>query len=399
MVIYNELDDQAAGVFLNVWAPAASHVLSELLGCTTDVCIVLSDTESHTRRFPPSEADLSSLFGSEDEATAEQWRVSGEASCYAHGVTKIVTAGDNPPVGLSAGDLAIFLDIPTIQRLAERHAVGHEAMLARVVTHELSHALRGHAHEASRATHGYLREGDAQRDAWQVLTDLLADPEWASIARWARAAQVRLATEQPPAYQRFGQGTADTDRWKTSDPAEPRTWIMRPARPILPLTRSDVTEVCASPFGRGETFAIGDSVFLTDRDLIVGPWTVIQRRHEPITAHDRDVSAHAEFVKKHREAQTWWLQLRRHATIGATTDPDARPAMDSELIVASRLNQEASAKLASSMTHPAGPLLETVARQREEDHATTVKEVVEELKRCGQVVPPGLTNPLDPWSD
>lgn len=246
--IHNECGHLAAEEFLDGFLGPVIQSLAAHLGRvpTGPVHVVLSDRGRHEKRFPPTaeEAleleDLSEIPEDEREQAAQRY----SWSSYAHGVTTHAAAWQRPPGGVTDGDLCVYLDVESIESISEEVEVLFEGMLGRVAAHELSHAVRGHATEDGRATHGWYREGDAQRDAWHVLTELLGDPNWVTVTRWGRAAQVRLADRQPAAYRYFESDWSERSHLRSTGPVDyPTAWIVRPPRDVFVLAHETVIEV------------------------------------------------------------------------------------------------------------------------------------------------------------
>jgi hypothetical protein len=139
---------------------------------------------------------------------------------YAHGVATTVKQEHNPPAAAEVSEAAIYLDVETIRGVAAKLGVSHEAV------------------------HGWLAEGDAQRDAWQALTDALADPQWATIVREGRAAQLRMAQQQPGAYTRFDATVLDYTTLLGDFPLpERRSWVVGTPRPLFDVMLEAGVEV------------------------------------------------------------------------------------------------------------------------------------------------------------
>jgi hypothetical protein len=414
--IYDEEGYEAAAQFLDGWVSVAVRELTALLGHPSrpaDVNVVLSATVNHQRRFPPEEEDVTTLMGSEDENMEEQspkiplaQRFPPET--YAHGVTALCDPDQQPPEGIPVGAPVIYLDIPTIAALASEHRVSEEAMLGRVLLHELSHVLRGHAHQAGKATHGYVCEGDAQRDSWQVLADLLADPEWECLAREARAAQVRLAATQPAAYRQFGQSSPDTGRWNHQDPAL-NHWILRPARDLLPLSQPAIIEV---PFFVRNRFfppMVGDHVYLYEGSVIVGPWVVIGRANVSHAGHPKDQRAVEVEERRRKEAARFdksakdghrpleWLHLRRSREMRAGDNSVLH--LISDRLEAQKINGNDISLLKNAITGAARDVLETLASSMRQGYETSVMERRELMRAAGKPIPPEPASPYDPYED
>lgn len=398
--IHDEAGHAGAHRFLGGWLPPAVIELERRLGelrKDDTVHVVLSDTEPHQQRFPPEANDLAALFGPDDEERSPSAIEAIRTSVYAHGVTTTAAVHHAPPAAVPPGAPVIYLDVPTITELALEHGVSPEAMLARVAIHEFSHVLPGHAEPGGLATHGYLAEGDAQRDAWQLMGDLLADPEWQQLAREARVAQVRLAREQPPAYRRFGTGSPDTDRWADHDPPDAQSWLLRPPRRLLAIARDSIVEVpirSASSLMRPN---IGDLIYLTEDDLVVGPWVAARSDH-PYVGHDVDVraveseSGGAPQVRPTIE----WLHLRRRADATAT-DQAADELRLSPKMLCKPIQADTASALAGDA--PMDEVLERTAARRRREHEVAMSQWADELTAQGIEVPEAIRLPNDPCAD
>jgi hypothetical protein len=193
------------------------------------------------------------------------------------------------------------------------------SLLADILVHELAHCCRGHADaRAASPSHGWLEEGDAQRDAWQVLTDLLTDDLWEAVAYEARAAQIRLAAIQPPAYRQFAVAGPE---WAALSVAvlvpNRRTWIVHPARRVFRLVREHNVEVPITLPREAATPRVGDRVYLQDDEMLGGPWTLVAVDDRPRIGRLPDVQA----ARSSWRSATWW-QLRAGQLIrGAAVEP------------------------------------------------------------------------------
>jgi hypothetical protein len=399
--VHDEAGREAARTFVESWLSVAARQLTALIGDTRrdeTVHVVLSDTDVHQRRFPPRSNDLAALFGPDDEEELSAAAEEIPASLYAHGVTTIASSSQAPPAAVPIGAPVIYLDVETITELAQQRGVSPEAMLARVVVHELSHALRGHAEPVGLATHGYFAEGDAQRDAWQVMGDLLANPEWQQIAREARVAQVRLAREQPPAYRRFGRGSPDTGRWADHDPPEVQSWLLRAPRRLLTIARDSIVEVPIRSANSSMRPAIGDLVLLTEDDLVVGPWVVVARSDHPYVGHDVDTRAvESESSGAGRQRPSIeWLHLRRRADAAASDE-----APDDLRLSPKMLCKEIEADATSALVGADSleQVLERAADRKRTEHAEAMSRWAVELTAEGLEVPEALRTPYDPYAD
>lgn len=329
IVVHEEDQFIAEARFLEAWMPTADSVLDRLLGARDDATIhvFLATREVHERRFPPRLEDLRALVDAEEPDDEPGARYA--SAVYAHAATTRTSARHQLPDEVPDGESAIFLDVESIGALAQDCEVSREAMLARVAAHELSHVRRGHISDTPHATYGFIREGDAQRDAWQILAELLGDTHWDRLARGARTAQVRLAASQPGAYRMFGHSSPDSER-RFDVREEPLAYAYEPARRLLALTGSRFIEIPAFTSSMTGDPAIGDAVWLTDRELAVGPWVVVGRSAEPSAAHERDLE---EIDKEDRRgARPVWLHLRAAEDMCAMRDPSRLPRAPSLLV-------------------------------------------------------------------
>jgi hypothetical protein len=145
--------------FLGGFVGPVIHSLAAHLGRfpAGPVDFVLSDRTSHEKRFPPKAEevleleDLSEIPEDEREQAVQQY----SWTSYAHGVTTHAAAWQRPPAGVTDGDLCVYLDVEPIESISEELEVLFEGILGRVAVHELSHAIRGHATEEGRGTHGW----------------------------------------------------------------------------------------------------------------------------------------------------------------------------------------------------------------------------------------------------
>jgi hypothetical protein len=267
---------EAPAVFAREWMSFALPRMERLLGVRLDDSgfrVVLSATETHGRRFPVADEEAASLRGpfDEGEGPSPDGLVSNQTHFYAHGVAtrarpRLALGPDVPD-----GTAVICLDVPTLTSLAGDLNVSIEGMLARVLAHELSHVLRGHIDDEE-VTHGYVREGDAQRDAWQLMTDALASDR-SRLAAAGRTAQVLLAEKQPGAYQKFGLSSPETGRWSPTS-ASASVWVLSPMRETRVLAQREVIETPVMPSILGNP-QIGDHVVLVSEDLAAGEWIIV----------------------------------------------------------------------------------------------------------------------------
>jgi hypothetical protein len=277
-----------------------------------------------------------------------------------------------------------------------------EAMVARVAVHELSHVYRGHARAVERATHGWLHEGDAQRDAWHVLTSTLTDATWEAVGRWARTGQVRLAARQPPAYGMFGDGGPDRQDLVERDPiGTMAAWIVQPARAVHILSRETAIEV---PFHTAwKAPGLGDQVWLADERMTSGPWVVVRRSSAPSTLHPRD---EREIALQAKESSSYrrgggpdlaWLTLRPHGNVaGASTVSVSPPSIR---FSARQLKDEEHGALVSELTSPLLPLTEQIGDLKTASLRKADLETVELFKRAGRPLPPGFPVEVDVFDD
>lgn len=310
--------------------PVAQRRLAEHLGPMTvePVTVVLSDAATHAARFPPTLEELVRVLGPGPAEEARQ-DPEGFSATYARSTYALGVATRTPPTqhqvaGVASGELTIYVDVETIEQRAGEMAVDVQSLLAAVLAHELAHCRRGHADIGlASPTHGWLEEGDAQRDAWQVLTSLLADEGWAAVAYEGRAAQLRLANDQPPAYQQFAAGSSERAALGgTVALPERGTWLLQPARAVFRLVAQGAVEVPALRSDDGETPRVGDRVYLHDAEMLAGPWTLVALADQPVVGLAPDVaSARARW----RSAMWWQLQPGRQLW-AVPPDEDGRRA-------------------------------------------------------------------------
>ncbi|MGE0305415.1 MAG: hypothetical protein AB7N61_14945 [Acidimicrobiia bacterium] len=322
-MVYDEVQDGWSADFVDGFMPVALNRLRQHLGRTGDEVgrVVLSTREEHTRRFPERSGEASALLDNEtgDEplgASQYAW------SNYAHGVTTKSRVELDPPADLPLGATTVFLDVESIVEAAQSVSVLDEAMLARVLVHELAHVARGHASEEGVATHGWLKEGDAQRDAWAALTALLGDPRWAGIARSARAAQVRLAQRQPPAYRQFGVDPLERSIFESENPHEPTEWLTYPVRPLDELVREALIEIPLRRITLISTAVpnVGDLVYLADAEQTAGPWVVIASSSDSRLRRSADLAAfETVFAERSKDRSSRpefvWCRLRPYGEL------------------------------------------------------------------------------------
>jgi len=401
--LHLEDDFESAATFVTSWLETALPALSQTLGVAGPeggLHVVLSSTDRHRTRFPIRDEEVQALSGPYDEEPIGDPRSGVLGQAFAHGVATRARALLHLPTGVPAGSAVICIDVPTVTELAEELGVTTEAMLARVLVHEGSHVLRGHI-DGGGVTHGYIREGDAQSDAWQLLTDLLATDEHASLARDARVAQVRLAARQPPAYRRFGAGAPDTGRWMEDAPS-PNVWVVRPSRAVLVLAQYEIVEVPVLLSGRAGRPRTGDRVVLADREFAVGEWVVMATSPASHASHPRDVRTVArvesEVCPGGQPPQWLWLHLRRtREAVAAAAVPDSMLDMHDDLTAMSRTN--AVDAWADADKQPLAEATAELVARAKADHARGIADVVETMKAAGVEVPPGLDGPRDPLRD
>ena len=224
---------------------------------------------------------------------------------YAHGVAHVTDSSLNLPPGIPDGEPAIFLDCETLGSIADELKLDFEPVLGRTAIHELSHIVRGHVTSDGGRTHGFAREGDAQRDAWAVTGSMLTSPDTFATAFAGRAAQVRLADHQPRAYTMFGNDSADRYHWNREDP-ESTVHLVRTPRNLLAVIKEDIVEVpvrtLVSPVPE-----VGDRIYLAEERedgdyFVAGPWVVLNRVHEAISLSKRDRDEVAKIERDRRRS-------------------------------------------------------------------------------------------------
>ena len=330
--IHDESNFDAEEAFLEGWLPVASAALLQSLGMlavATPIHVVLSGAQTHRRRFPPRTDEVRQLIQRVDPIEDDDLAALYPVTMYAHGVTTIAAQQHSLPADVTAGDAAVFIDVETVNELAERYGVSREAMLGRVVLHELAHVLRNHVHPGAHTTHGYLAEVDAQRDTWEVLEAMLTDSQFGDLALAARAAQVRLSANQPDAYQQYG--ASSPDRYAATARTMPSscTYVVRTARDLAPLFASPVIEMPI--FHRQhEEPKVGDRIFLNTRDATVGPWIVLNTPDEAIdpSRHDDwELGRLGRVSMPADQRSQMWLRLRPASEMwaGKTDCLDSNP--------------------------------------------------------------------------
>lgn len=308
--IHDEGGFAAAKAFLEGWLPKVDAHLSRLLGLPNRpdaVHVFLSDRKTHELRFPRREQEL--LLNAGGDQPVQDIPIRTET--YAHGVAHLTSSSLNLPPGIPDGESAIFLDCETLGGIANELKLDYEPVLGRTTIHELSHIVRGHVSADGARTHGFAREGDAQRDAWAVTGSMLTSPDTRATALAGRAAQVRLADRQPRAYTMFGNDSADRYHWHHEDP-EAAVLLVRTPRNLLAVLKEDIVEVPVRTLG-SPVPEVGDLIYLAeereDRDYFVaGPWVVLNRVDEAVSLSKRDRD---EVAKIERD---------RHPSYGARTD-------------------------------------------------------------------------------
>ena len=183
----------------------------------------------------------------------------------------------------------------------------------------LSHVFRGHPSALARVTHGWLCEGDAQRDAFHVLTQMLADRRWTKLAREARAAQVKLSSRQPPAYRQFPVSESERMRLATYTARDHADhWIVTTPRLLEDSAFECPFEVPVIVDGRSGAPVPGDTVYIIDGGDVVGPWIVLARTGVSLASHQSDANAverscpagPASVSARRPPPPVEWLQLR-----------------------------------------------------------------------------------------
>ena len=401
--IHEEVPFEAERTLAHAWLLYATPKLAHALGVgppAEGIHVVLSPTEAHEVRFPARIEDVTSLLGSQDDPLDDdqQQQLVARSRSYAHGVSKRAAPDMNLPQPVAEGDAVICVDVPTIQSLAREIYVSEAALLARVLTHELVHVLRRHIDTAKGVVHGYLGEGDAQRDTWALLTDSLAHPDWGALAQEARLAQVRLAPTQPPAYQRFGHGSPDTSRWDTNPP-EPVTWFVEPPRRVAGLSQFEYVEVPVRLPRQGRPRA-SDRVVLVDKELALGPWVVCATDGDSHLEHAKDMKAVSDAALKKQsyvpEPAWLWLHLQRSPQAQAVLQPTAE-MRDVFGPGEPQRGTKVNKAWEDAQREPLAVALEALAAYIEEEDKARNASVEEFFKCAGQEVPP--PEPTDPFRD
>jgi hypothetical protein len=331
LVIHNECRDDESEAFLGDFAPRQAERMARRLGAAFEesVHVVLSARRKHVRRFPPDVAQLGGVVDPEEreQATEDELRQRYPPKFYAHGVATTVQHEHKAPTAAVVGEAAIYLDVETIRDVAGGLRVSHEAVLAHVVSHELAHVLReDHRTGTDTSVNGWFAEGDAQRDAWQSLTDALADPQSTTFAREGRAAQVRMAQHQPAAYRYFDASSLDRMALLGDFPLpERRSWVAGTPRGLSNVMVQADAEI---PVHGAELPKPGDIVYLGDYFALVGPWLVMAAHSEPRVGHAADLQAvetHAKPKPRQAPELLRWLQLRRLGDAKAGDRPEEVP--------------------------------------------------------------------------
>ena len=351
LAIHHEGGDPASHTFLKGFLPWQAERMSQRLGIAFDerVQVIVSPRDAHSDRFPAEAAQLGPVVDPEEREylTDDELRKRYPSEFYGLGVATTVKPKHNAPRAAAVGDAAIYLDVETIRHVADRLAVSREALLAHVGSHEIAHILRGHHQAAADAAmHGWLAEGDAQRDAWHALTDALAVPQWATFAREARAAQVRLARNQPPAYRHFDATPLDRVALVGEIPLPERSsWVVDPPRVLDEVMVEIDAEV---PVSGSELPNPGDLVYLGDYFTIAGPWVVIAVHTNPLVGHPTDAKLVGTRTTHRPPAPepTRWLQLRRLGDAKAGDNAEKRAVRE---LVPTPLSADIAQKLRSGL--------------------------------------------------
>jgi hypothetical protein len=379
LLVHDECSDAAAKVFLDGFLPATAHGMAQRLGVAAaePLHVVLSDRATHEWRFPPRIEELLSVIDAEEAEQSSESELSERYTrvLYAHGVATRARSRHQPPSDVVVGEPVIYLDVESIREAAGEVKVPEEAMLGRVAAHELAHVLRDHITSGiDTPVHGWLAEGDAQRDAWLALTEGLADPKWSAVARQARAAQVRLASVQPPAYDRFD--ASPEERRALAGPGglpDASTWLVRTPRELFGAISASVIEV---PLTSGVQLPVpGDTVYI--RGIFdVGPWVVVG-----VSASSRlaDAADEAAVRRAERDASPYrrsdapvWIQLapRGSLQLGETDDQPVsamyprRLTPDEVSDLERRLDRDARAVAEAEMAAVRAQLAEVQRRRR-----------------------------------
>lgn len=292
--------------FLEGYLPRALNAITQEIGrpphLPDSVHVVVWGREDHARRFPPKREQMEEL---EDDPLPPELDLPKAWMQYAHGIATRARAHHALPDGIPIGVPLICLDIETLTEISQGMDVDLIPTLAGTSTHEMSHIVRGHTED--RATHGYVQEGDAQRDTWGALHRLLSDPDYSAVASAARVTRDRMAARQPSAYRNFGNDGVDL-RIQYPPSSRPLYWIVDTSAPALHLTTRGVVAVPIEMMaGTGSPPLRGDRVFLrttTDAELLVGPWTVLQRSAAPDAASAYDLNR-ANPVRNESQRLVW----------------------------------------------------------------------------------------------
>jgi hypothetical protein len=404
-VIHDEAGNRATEAFFAEFLPAVRKVMAQHLGTEPPwpLHVVLSDHRTHAGRFPPAADELLELLDPSEAAEVstnslglEAARRRYESASYAHGAVTRVDARHGAPSAAPVGDLAMYLDVESIAALATEMDVLPEGLLGRVATHELSHVFRGHADGPGTATHGWLAEGDAQRDAWEVLTELLRDSDWAPVARWGRIAQARLAARQPPAYRQFDLGGAERAGLRHDEVIDPPgRWVVHPPRKVFRLVREGAVEIPVSAVLQSP--AIADQVYLRDHDMVAGPWVVVARCEAARLGHPKDRDAVERYIADYPSGaggRITWLQLRPVEPLAAGDATDAVPSpyrLHAEII-------ESEGEIAKLLTSEAREKALGLAEANAMDWRMSFDEMNVWLREAGRPpVPLPEYDPFDDW--
>jgi hypothetical protein len=373
-----------AAAFLPRWIEAVCEVLWQRLGRHPDgdVHIVLSNHAQHEHRFPERGSEQSVLNNGLSECPEGRLSHLGE-DAYAFGIATRANSKQQLPPSVPPGAHVIYLDIETIEgKIAPELSVTPIGMLGAATAHELSHVFRDVAVVHQNATHGWIGEGDAQRDAWDVLNRLLITDEFAVLAREAKAAQIRLSTEQPAAYQRFPVGWEERNLLSGPGPvSEHQTWLVQPSRDMSVLAAAPRDVIGLPLIAASSMPRTGDHLYLTDNHLVAGPWIVLDVSDPPLVEHKKDVSAATSAAKKGKRIV--WVHLHRAAEFtGAketSVNPLSRWAHEAQLLVPAEVDVLRS-ELSSEGLEAA---LEDRYRERAELH----REQVADLARLRKELP------------
>lgn len=393
--IHDEAGFAAAKAFLAGWLPQVDAHLTRLLGLPNPldaVHVFLSDQATHEQRFPREEKEL--LLNAGGDQPVEDIPIRTET--YAHGVAHLTDSSLSLPPGIPDGEPGIFLDCETLGRIAEEIGIEFEPVLGRTAIHELSHIVRGHVTSDRARTHGFAREGDAQRDAWAVTASMLTSPATRANALAGRAAQVRLADRQPRAYTMFGNDSADRYHWNHEDP-ESTVHLVRTPRNLLAVIQEDIVEVpvrtLVSPVPE-----VGDLIYLAEeRDdhdyFVAGPWVVLNRADDAISLSKRDREEVAKIERDQRRSyrartDIQYVVLRPFSVLSAApaVSTDDLPPIGIPYAVG-----EPGVWL-DHLVSPAVPVLEQIRVERRAVHAAFVDGVGEDfrvkLQQSGYVFDP-----------